>query len=148
VKLQYTSQQPLLLRGCRCRSAKVLGQRPIRIRLRCAGGIHKNHFVSIPNPQRAYHPVHQSADPAHFCPKTLLQRRTEPHLAGGFLPHSSPRYHPRLHLRSEPEAADQRHSPEIQSDADSQTTTEHPHDCPNPNVRFDHTRQSSFSLRG
>ena len=40
VKLQYTSQQPLLLRGCRCRSAKVLGQRPIRIRLRCAGGIH------------------------------------------------------------------------------------------------------------
>jgi hypothetical protein len=53
--------------------------------------VNKNHFVSIPNPQKAYHPVHQSAGPTHFCPKTLPQRRTELHLAGGFFPHSSPR---------------------------------------------------------
>ena len=108
--------------------------------VRVSRRVNENHFVSIPNPQRASCFVHHDADPAHFCPKTLPKRQTEPHLAGGlFLPHSSPRYHPSLYLSSEAEAAEQRHSPEIQSDADSPTATEHPHDCPNPNERFYHT---------
>jgi hypothetical protein len=40
VKLQFVSSTPGLLPGAGRQPAKVQGQRPIRIRLRCVGGNH------------------------------------------------------------------------------------------------------------